>query len=89
MTDSIQSSSADKMNDILSMQAGMQTCQEAARKMVKQNEHCPGRGGSIITMSSVNAVMAIPTCAGYNASKGGLSNLTRCRISPWRSAATA
>ncbi|CAK0786063.1 hypothetical protein CVIRNUC_009276 [Coccomyxa viridis] len=54
------------------------TCQEAARKMVNQNEHSPGRGGSIITMSSVNAVMAIPTCAGYNASKGGLSNLTRC-----------
>ena len=52
--------------------------------MVKQNEHSPGRGGSIITMSSVNAVMAIPTCAGYNASKGGLSNLTRYRISPWR-----
>ena len=57
--------------------------------MVKQNEHSPGRGGSIITMSSVNAVMAIPTCAGYNASKGGISNLTRCRISSWRSVAIA
>jgi len=37
----------------------------------------PGRGGCIINMSSVNAVMAIPTIAGYNASKGGVNNLTR------------
>lgn len=37
-----------------------------------------GHGGSIITMSSVNGVMAIPTIAGYNASKGGVDNLTRC-----------
>lgn len=37
-----------------------------------------GRGGSIITMSSVNGVMAIPTIAAYNASKGGIDNLTRC-----------
>jgi len=29
-------------------------------------------------MSSVNAEMAIPTIAGYNASKGGVQNLTRC-----------
>eukprot|EP00879_Flechtneria_rotunda_P015233 GHRR01015924.1.p1 GENE.GHRR01015924.1~~GHRR01015924.1.p1 ORF type:complete len:227 (+),score=72.08 GHRR01015924.1:180-860(+) len=45
----------------------------AAQQMVKQ-----GRGGAIITMSSVNGVMAIPTIAGYNASKGGVDNLTRC-----------
>ena len=54
------------------------TCQAAARQMVAQNETDPGRGGSIITMSSVNAEMAIPQIAGYNASKGGISNLTRC-----------
>eukprot|EP00877_Chromochloris_zofingiensis_P005984 jgi/Chrzof1/1639/Cz10g15110.t1 len=53
-------------------------CQAAARQMVKQNEATPGRGGAIITMSSVNGVMAIPTIAGYNASKGGVNNLTRC-----------
>lgn len=29
-------------------------------------------------MSSVNGVMAIPTIAAYNASKGGIDNLTRC-----------
>lgn len=39
-------------------------CQAAARQMVKQNEATPGRGGAIITMSSVNGVMAIPTIAG-------------------------
>jgi hypothetical protein len=32
--------------------------------MVKQNETRPGRGGCIITMSSVNGVMAIPNIAG-------------------------
>lgn len=36
------------------------------------------KGKAIITMSSVNAIMAIPTIAGYNASKGGINNLTRC-----------
>lgn len=48
-------------------------CQAAAAQMVTQ-----GRGGAIITMSSVNGVMAIPSIAGYNASKGGVDNLTRC-----------
>lgn len=45
--------------------------------MVVQNETSPGRGGAIITMSSVNGVTAIPTIASYNASKGGIENLTR------------
>lgn len=34
-------------------------------------------GGAIVHMSSVNAVMAIPEIASYNASKGGLNQLTR------------
>ena len=34
-------------------------------------------GGSIVNMSSVNAVMAIPSIASYNASKGGVNQLTR------------
>ena len=46
--------------------------------MVLQNEAEPGRGGSIVTMSSVNAEMAIPNIVGYNAAKGGVNNLTRC-----------
>ena len=50
--------------------------------MVEQNKAKPGRGGSIITMSSVNAEMAIPSIAGYNASKGGGADQTNsCRVS--------
>ena len=33
--------------------------------------------GSIINMSSVNSVMAIPSIASYNISKGGINQLTR------------
>jgi NAD(P)-dependent dehydrogenase (short-subunit alcohol dehydrogenase family) len=35
------------------------------------------RRGSIVHMSSVNAVMAIPSIASYNLSKGGVNQLTR------------
>ena len=34
-------------------------------------------GGNIVNMSSVNGVMAIPTIASYNVSKGGINQLTR------------
>ena len=34
-------------------------------------------GGAIVHMSSVNGVMAIPSIASYNASKGGINQLTR------------
>lgn len=34
-------------------------------------------GGAIVNMSSVNAVLAIPTLASYNVSKGGINQLTR------------
>lgn len=34
-------------------------------------------GGAIVNMSSVNAVLAIPTIASYNVSKGGINQLTR------------
>lgn len=46
--------------------------QAAARQMVAQ-----GRGGAIINMSSVNAVLAIPNQIPYNVSKGGVNQLTR------------
>ena len=37
-----------------------------------------GKGfGAIVNMSSVNGVMAIPTIASYNASKGAINQLTR------------
>jgi NAD(P)-dependent dehydrogenase (short-subunit alcohol dehydrogenase family) len=46
--------------------------QAAARQMVKQ-----GGGGSIINMSSVNAVLAIPNQVPYVVSKGGMNQLTK------------
>ncbi|MFM8609599.1 MAG: SDR family NAD(P)-dependent oxidoreductase [Burkholderiaceae bacterium] len=45
--------------------------QAVAREMAQA-----GRG-AIVNMSSVNAVMAVPTIASYNVSKGGLNQLTR------------
>jgi NAD(P)-dependent dehydrogenase (short-subunit alcohol dehydrogenase family) len=45
--------------------------QAVAREMAKAGQ------GSIINMSSVNAVLAIPTIASYNVSKGGINQLTR------------
>ena len=46
--------------------------QAAARQMAKQ-----GRGGTIINMSSVNGILAIPNIAPYVASKGGVNQLTK------------
>jgi NAD(P)-dependent dehydrogenase (short-subunit alcohol dehydrogenase family) len=46
--------------------------QAAARAMVQ----CQAKG-SIINMSSVNGVLAIPSIASYNVSKGGINQLTR------------
>jgi NAD(P)-dependent dehydrogenase (short-subunit alcohol dehydrogenase family) len=45
--------------------------QAVAREMVQTG------GGSVVNMSSVNAVMAIPSIASYNMSKGGINQLTR------------
>lgn len=46
--------------------------QQAARLMVKHKIQ-----GSIINMSSINAIVAIPTIAAYCASKGGVMQLTK------------
>lgn len=46
--------------------------QAAARQMVKQ-----GRGGAIINMSSVNAILAISNQVPYVVSKGGINQLTK------------
>lgn len=52
--------------------------QACARQMAAQRRADPSRaGGAIVNMSSVNGVMAIPTIASYNASKGGIDQLTR------------
>jgi NAD(P)-dependent dehydrogenase (short-subunit alcohol dehydrogenase family) len=45
--------------------------QAVARELVKQ-----GRG-AIVNMSSVNGMLAIPSIASYNASKGAINQLTR------------
>jgi NAD(P)-dependent dehydrogenase (short-subunit alcohol dehydrogenase family) len=45
--------------------------QAVAREMVKTG------GGAIVNMSSVNGLMAIPSIASYNVSKGGINQLTR------------
>ncbi len=45
--------------------------QAVARVMAQQG------AGSIINMSSVNSVLAIPNLASYNVSKGGINQLTR------------
>jgi NAD(P)-dependent dehydrogenase (short-subunit alcohol dehydrogenase family) len=45
--------------------------QAVARSMATRGK------GSIIHMSSVNGVLAIPTIASYNVSKGGINQLTR------------
>lgn len=56
--------------------------QAAARQMVAQNTADvaagqPARGGTIINLSSVNGIMAIPNQTPYNVSKGGVDQLTR------------
>lgn len=48
------------------------TGQAAARRMVAQ-----GSGGAIINMSSVNAILAIPSITPYVVSKGGVNQLTK------------
>jgi NAD(P)-dependent dehydrogenase (short-subunit alcohol dehydrogenase family) len=45
--------------------------QAVARQMATQKR------GAIVNMSSVNGLMAIPTIASYNASKGAINQLTR------------
>lgn len=47
-------------------------CQAAIRRMKAR-----GKGGAVVLMSSVNAVMTMPGFAIYNCSKGGIEQLTR------------
>lgn len=49
-----------------------QAVQRAAKGMVAK-----GIAGSIVNMSSINAVVAIPSIAAYCASKGGVAQLTK------------
>jgi NAD(P)-dependent dehydrogenase (short-subunit alcohol dehydrogenase family) len=56
----------------VNLKAAFAATQVAARRMIAD-----GVKGSIINMSSVNAVMTIPQILAYNMSKGGLNQLTR------------
>ena len=56
----------------INLKAGFFTAQAAARRMIEG-----GRGGVIINMSSVNAVLVIKEQVAYNLSKGAVNQLTR------------
>jgi NAD(P)-dependent dehydrogenase (short-subunit alcohol dehydrogenase family) len=51
--------------------------QAAARQMVQQGPRSDGTCGTIVNMSSVNAVMAIPAITPYCVAKGGVNQLTK------------
>jgi NAD(P)-dependent dehydrogenase (short-subunit alcohol dehydrogenase family) len=53
------------------------TGQAAARQMVQQTPDADGERGVIINMSSVNAVLAIPSIVSYVTAKGGVAQLTK------------
>lgn len=55
----------------INLKGAFLVAQAVARAMVAHG------GGAIVHMSSVNAVMAIPSIATYNVSKGGIAQLTR------------
>ena len=55
----------------INLKAAFHATQLAAPHMIAQNK------GVIINMSSVNAVLTIPTLLAYNVAKGGLNQLTR------------
>jgi NAD(P)-dependent dehydrogenase (short-subunit alcohol dehydrogenase family) len=55
----------------LNLKAGFVLGQAAARAMIDA-----GRGGAIVNMSSINALLAIPNSVAYAVSKGGLKQLT-------------
>jgi len=61
----------DRVLDV-NLKGAFLMAQAAARAMV-----AAGRGGAIVHMSSVNSIMAIPSIASYNMSKGGINQLTR------------
>ncbi len=54
------------------------TGQTAARRMVDQPPDQDGSRGTIINMSSLNAVLAIPAIAPYVVAKGGVNQWTKC-----------
>ena len=54
------------------------TGQIAAQRMIKQEPDKDGSRGTIINMSSLNAVLAIPAISPYVIAKGGVNQWTKC-----------
>jgi gluconate 5-dehydrogenase len=54
------------------------TCRAIGRRMIEQ----PG-GGSIVTIASIGGLVAFPGSVGYQASKGGVVQLTRTLAVEW------
>lgn len=53
-------------------------CREVGRRMINQSG-----GGSIITIASIGGLVAFPGSVGYQASKGGVVQLTRSLAIEW------
>lgn len=54
------------------------TGQIAAQRMLKQQPDTDGARGTIINMSSLNGLLAIPAIAPYVIAKGGVNQWTKC-----------
>ena len=54
------------------------TGQIAAQRMIKQSPDNDGSKGTIINMSSLNGMLAIPAIAPYVIAKGGVNQWTKC-----------
>lgn len=54
------------------------TGQVAAQRMIKQEADDDGSRGTIINMSSLNGILAIPAIAPYVIAKGGVNQWTKC-----------
>lgn len=54
------------------------TGQIAAQRMLKQQPDADGSRGTIINMSSLNGLLAIPAIAPYVIAKGGVNQWTKC-----------
>lgn len=61
-------------------------CSQAVARLMVERVKSGGDAGTIINMSSVNAIFGLPDQLPYSVSKGGLSQLTRAMavsLAPW------
>ena len=76
---------ADRYDDALwargmdvNLAGTFRTCRAVGRRMIGQP-----RGGSIVTIASIGGLVAFPGSVGYQASKGGVVQLTRTLAVEW------